>query len=193
MLDDFFDDEDEVQLNEHEIAWYSKDWDKVQQLADTFKEDKENVLFSIMDSITVNKKDITQEQLEEYSKHWIDNALSQHIDCIIPVYRMNLIGSELSEQSHFRYYMHAVSRGKRYGKWAKFTEDPVDHIILCLLSTYYKINMKDAEMYKDIMQRKNILDKELSKLKVIATDEFVRLNVKNKTEQTKVIKTIKAW
>ncbi|QQV88916.1 DNA polymerase clamp loader subunit [Providencia phage PSTRCR_121] len=190
-MDEFFDDEDEVQLNEHEMAWYSKDWTQVQRLSDTFKQEKENVLFSILDSVTSSKKDITQEQEEQYSKYWIDNALSQHIDCIVSVYRMNLIGSELSDKDHFRYYLHSLPKGKRYGKWAKFSEDTNELLILSLISKYYSINMTDAKMYMSIMKAKGILDKEFNKLKVLATDEFIKSIFKTKTEQTKVAKIIK--
>ena len=29
--------EDDIQLNEHQVAWYSKDWTAVQSAADSFK------------------------------------------------------------------------------------------------------------------------------------------------------------
>ena len=34
--------EDDIQLNEHQVAWYSKDWTAVQSAADSFKEKAEN-------------------------------------------------------------------------------------------------------------------------------------------------------
>lgn len=192
MLDQFFD-EPEDELNEHEIAWLSKDWDAVQKLADQYKEKQENVLFSILDSITVNKNEMTTEQENQYSKYWIDNALSQHVDCIIPVYTMNLIGESLSDEDHFRYYKNAISSGKRYGKWAKLVDDSEDLLELSVLREHYNINIEDAIMYRTILKAKNNFGKELKRLKSIATDDFIKTVIKNKADHNKLIKKVKAW
>ena len=40
--------EDDIQLNEHQVAWYSKDWTAVQSAADSFKEKAENEFFEII-------------------------------------------------------------------------------------------------------------------------------------------------
>lgn len=184
---------DEESLNEHEVAWRSQNWSKVQELSEQFKEKEENVLFSILNSITVSKQDLSIEQAEQYNKYWIDNALSQHIDCIIPVYMMNMLGDSLDDLSHFRYYLHSISKGRRYGKWAKFTDNSEDKLVLKLISDFYHINMMDAKMYKEIMVKKGLLKSELSRLKTMATPEYIKQITKQKSEQTKLNKIIKAW
>ena len=47
--------EDDIQLNEHQVAWYSKDWTAVQSAADSFKEKAENEFFEIIGAISKNR------------------------------------------------------------------------------------------------------------------------------------------
>lgn len=48
--------EDDIQLNEHQVAWYSKDWTAVQSAADSFKEKAENEFFEIIGAINNKTK-----------------------------------------------------------------------------------------------------------------------------------------
>lgn len=185
--------EDEPDLNEHELAWMNQDWESVKKLADSYKENSENVMFAILNGITVSKDDLTIEQKEQYSKHWIDNALSQHVDCIIPVHYMNLYGSELSDEGHYNYYRAAIQAGKRYGKWAKYNDDSEYKVILQLISMYYVINTRDADEYYKIMKAKGTLSSFLKKTKAMVTEDFLKSVIKNKTDRTKINKLIKAW
>lgn len=102
---------DEDELNEHEAAWRSKDWDKIEELVKGYGKDKENTLFNILEELNSGKKPLVIAGLDTYDKYFIDNAMSQHIDTLIPAYTMNMIGSGLPDQAHFNYYLHTVRKG----------------------------------------------------------------------------------
>lgn len=185
--------EDEEQLTEHEIAWFDKDFDSVQKLADSYKEKAENELFQIMNDITSGKKHHDLTQSENYSKFWIDNALSQHVDCMMSVNVMNLVGVGLSDQAHFNYYFHSITQGKRYGKWAKPEVDPAMLLILKVLMKLYTINIDDAEMYRKTLISKGKLKDVLHKAKAMVTDDFLKEVTKNVKEQKEFKKKALEW
>ncbi|QPI13797.1 DNA polymerase accessory protein clamp loader subunit [Serratia phage 4S] len=185
-------DEDEA-LNEFESAWLSKDWEAVDKLCEQFKEPAENELFDILNKITADKVHVNVASKESYSKFWIDNALSQHVDCIDSVYIMNLIGANMSDQDHFNYYFHSIRQGKRYGKWAKLVQDPEQQVVIALIQKRWAINQYDAMMYEEIIKAKGLMEKTLKVLKPLATKEFVASVIKQKADQTKVNKAITKW
>lgn len=186
--------DDDVELNEHELAWKSRDMAKIQELADSFKEKPENELFAIMNDITFNKGTRDIDKSDNYNKFWLDNSLSQHVDCIIAVNRMNLLGAGLDDQAHYNYYLNAVSKGKRFGKWAKASEDTVDNkLINSLLMKFYNINSHDAVMYREMMMAKNKLGEFLKRVKGIVTDEFLKTVTKNVKEQKQFKKQALEW
>lgn len=186
--------EDDVQQNEHEIAWKSRDFDEVQKLADSFKEKAENELFDILNDITSTKRPRNLAQSENYNKFWIDNALSQHVDCLIAANTMNLIGEGLPDQHHFNYYLHSISQGKRYGKWAKAHDmEAPQALIIKLLMKYHSINIEDAFMYLDTYKAKGHLPSVLKKMKGLVTDEFLKTVTKNVKEQKEFKKNSLEW
>lgn len=187
----FFGD-DEEQLNEYEIAWRSKDWDAVDKLVEQFKEPAENMLFDTMNKLTAEKVHVNVTN-RDYNKFWIDNALSQHVDCIDSVYVMNLVGSKLSDQDHFNYYFHAIRQQKRFGKWAKLVEDPEEKLILSLISKHWSINQYDAMMYRDMIISKGQMNSVLKTLKPLATKEHIASVIKTKADQTKMVKAVTKW
>ena len=192
MLSQFFG-EEEKQLNEHEIAWLSRDWDKVAELADTFTEKTDNVLFKLMDNITLDKQHINVEYIPEYNQRWINTALSQHADCIYSAYVMNLIGHGLPDQMHHDYLVQSISKGKRYGKWAKLTEELDQKLVLMAISKAYIVNMDDARFYLDLANEKGYMDKLLKHIKPYATDELLVGVTKNQTERKRLKKIIERW
>lgn len=186
--------DDDVQLNEHEVAWKSRDFNKIQELSDSYKEKAENELFAILNDITVSKKPRNLIQSENYNKFWLDNALSQHVDCIMQVNVMNLIGSGLTDQQHYNYLLHTVPQGKRYGKWAKAEPDVVNvQLVLKLLMKYYTINADDALMYMETLKVKGSLKDVLKKTKGLVTDEFLKTVTSNVKEQKEIKKQILEW
>lgn len=186
--------DDDVQLNEHEVAWKSRDMDKVQQLADSFKEKAENELFAITNDITFGKNERNLAQSENYSKFYIDNALSQHVDCIISAYRMNLLGGGLSDQAHYNYYLHSITKAKRFGKWAKAGEQDVNVVFLLkLIMKYHTVNNDVAVRYLDTYKLKGHLPAMLKKMKGLVTDEFLKTVTKNVKEQKQFKKQSLEW
>jgi hypothetical protein len=184
--------EDDDQYNEHQIAWLGKDWTKVQELSDSYKEKAENQFFEIIGSINEKKEHLNISTMD-YSKFMVENALSQHADCMPAVYVMNLVGQGLSDQAHYNYMMASVPRGRRYGKWAKLTENIQDALILQVIMTYYKVNAIDARMYRETLEAKNKLKPALKKMKGLVTDELVKTITKNVKEQKNLKKTALEW
>lgn len=184
---------EEEKISEHDIAWFSRDWDAVQKLADSYKEKPENELFEIMNDLTYNKKRRCVIQSSNYSKTWIDLAMSQHVDCMISVNAMNLVGNGLSDQDHYNYYLTSISKGKRYGKWAKLTQDDSRVLIIKALMLYYSINADDAEMYREILVSKNKLREVLSKAKSMIDDNVIKSITKNVKDQKQLKNSILKW
>jgi hypothetical protein len=184
--------EDDDQYNEHQIAWLGKDWTKVQELSDSYKEKAENQFFTIIGSINEKQEHLNISTMD-YSKFMVENALSQHADCMPAVYVMNLVGQGLSDQAHYNYMMASVPRGRRYGKWAKLTENIQDALILQVIMTYYKVNAIDARMYRETLEAKNKLKPALKKMKGLVTDELLKTITKNVKEQKTLKKTALEW
>lgn len=192
MLSEFFG-EEERQLNEHEIAWRERNWEKVAELADQFSEKPDNALFKIMDNITFNKNRINADLEPAYNQRWINTALSQHADCLYGAYVMNLIGEGLPYQMHYDYLMHSVTKGKRYGKWAKLTEELDLKIVLMAISKAYTVNIDDAKFYYELANEKGYMNKLLRKVKCFVTDDLIASVTKNQTERKRLRKIIERW
>lgn len=183
---------DEDELNEHEAAWRSKDWDKIEELVKTYTKDKENTLFMVLEELNNGKKPLRISGLDSYDKFFIDNAMSQHIETLIPAYTMNMIGSGLPDQAHFDYYLHTVRKGKRFGAWAKLTEDNEMKVILHVLQKRYGVNTRIAmEYYEELKQLENLDEWKRKNMKVALS--VLADVVKNKTDQKKVEQLIKKW
>lgn len=183
---------DEEDLNPHEVAWRSKDWDKVEELTKEYTKDNENTLFMLLDELHNGKQRVMLSGVDSYSKHMIDNAMSQHVDTLYPAYVMNLIGQGLPDQAHFDYYLHSVRKGKRYGAWAKLSEDFEEKVIIAILQKIYSVNTRVAMEYYEELQELNKLDewkRKYSKMAISVLGDVV----KNKTDQKKVEQKIKKW
>ena len=177
-----FDDEDKVNLNEHQIAWMQSDWDKVKELADSYKEKPENELFKVLNNINYGKNELNVDNISNYSKFMIDSMLSHHVDCIQTVYMSNMVLSGLSDQAHHNYLLHLIPRGRRFSKSTKLDEPLKDKYILKLLMAYYKVNAYTAYNYKQLLLNKGKLDEFLKTAKALATDEFIKSITKNPKE-----------
>lgn len=183
--------DDDVQLNEHQIAWYAKDWAAVQSAADQFKQKAESEFFEILGAI--NEKKPCSIAQKEYSRFMIENALSQHPECMPAVYAMNLVGEGLSDEAHFNYLKASVPQGRRFGKWAKLIEDTGEILILKVLMKYYTINLNDAQVYKRTLESKGKLGVVLKEAKGFVTDEFLKEVTKNVKEQKQFKKQALEW
>ncbi|QUD16023.1 clamp-loader subunit [Escherichia phage vB_EcoM_SYGD1] len=157
--------EDDIQLNEHQVAWYSKDWTAVQSAADSFKEKAENEFFEIIGAI--NNKTKCSIAQKDYSKYMVENALSQFPECMPAVYAMNLIGSGLSDEAEV--------------------------LIIKLLAKRYQVNTNDAINYKSILTKNGKLPLVLKELKGLVTDDFLKEVTKNVKEQKQLKKLALEW
>ena len=181
--------EDEPKLNDHQIAWMSQDWERVKTLSEEFKDPATNDLFGILGCITFEKNNLDVDSSDCYSKYWIDNALSQHPDCLTHVNYMNLFGGKLSDQMHFDYYLNAIPKGKRFGKWASYKDDVKDSLILNVIMKVSTVSIDTARLYVNIMKEKNTLNEWLKIHKGILTDDFYKNITKNQKE-LKMLKKI---
>ncbi|QFR56006.1 sliding clamp loader subunit [Serratia phage Muldoon] len=187
--------EEEVELNPHELAWMQKDYDAIQKLVDEeFKpQSKGNELFETLDRITQTKEHKTLNIDSDYSKNWIDLALSQHADCMDSVYVMNLIGAGMSDQMHLNYYLATIRQGKRYGKWAKLHEDLEDKCMAKLFADRWNLSIAGGYDYLGLFRQKGNLEKVLHSLKFMANESFVKTVTANKADQKKLTKFIEKW
>ncbi|AJD81867.1 DNA polymerase clamp loader subunit I [Yersinia phage vB_YenM_TG1] len=185
-------DDDEKQ-SDFDIAWMTQDWDMLSKLCEQFNEKPENEFFAILNDINTSKRARDVSVSSNYSKFMIDNMLSQHVDCIMSVNVMNLVGSSLTDQQHYNYYLNSIPHGKRFSKSTKFVEQTDTVFIIKLLMSYYGINADDAIMYKETMTLKNTLVPTLKKLKSLVTDDFLKTVTKNVKEQKDLKKQALEW
>lgn len=181
MLDGLFEDK-----NPHQSAWFAADWDKVDGLVNDYTGLEKTNLFDIIEQITYSKKEITPEQLAVYNKWFVNNALSQNVDCLFYVDQMNLFGSGLSDEQHYNYYKNSIRKNKRYAKWAKVEYNVELEIYKMLISKRYKINLKDSEVYYGILSKAGKLKKiDLVHFKDIDFSSIVKTN-----QDKKILKEI---
>ncbi|QDH49142.1 DNA polymerase accessory protein [Pantoea phage Phynn] len=182
---------DEPELNEHEAAWRSRDWDAIESLCKSYTKEKEsNFLFDVLGQLQNGKQRMIVSNNDAYSKFYIDNAMSQHIDTMMPAYVMNLVGHGLPDQAHFDYYLDSVRASKRYGAWAKLTEDHEEKVILSVLRKVYGINTRVAMEYKEEIISLGIMDKWKSENRPIALSILDDV-ITTKTDRGKVEKLIR--
>lgn len=180
---------DEEELSPHESAWLSKDWDKVEELVKEYGKDKENTLFNIIDEINNGKTPMVIDEV--YDKYFVDNAMSQHIDTIYNAYVMNLVGGSISDQMHYNYYLNSVRKAKRFGAWAKLSEDFEEKIIIEILREKYSVNTRTAMEYLQELKDLGMFEDWKRKHAKVALSLLGI--VKNKAEQKKLEKLIKQW
>lgn len=184
----FYDADEEY--SKHDLAWFSRDWDAVQKLADEFKEKPENEFFEIMNNINYNKQRMNVDVMDSYSKFAIDNLLSKSTDAIEAAYYANLFLHQMDDQSHHNYLCMAVPQGKRYPKGAKLDESYKDKFIIELLMKYYKVNSNKAFEYRILLAKKGKLEIVLKKAKGLVSDEFIKSITKNVKEQKELKKLL---
>ena len=188
---------EDVVLNEHEVAWKSKNWDSVKKLADSFKEDPDNEFRDIMNRINSNKTRLNTNVCDSYSSYAINSVLSAHIDCAYHVYNMNLLGDAISDQMHFDYLMHSVRPAKRYGGASAISdgiEAMVQHTFVRCVGLFYCVGKERALEYVSMFtdEQTAYLKKLLMKT---ATEEVVKeaCPYAKKGEIGKVLRVIEDW
>lgn len=183
---------DEPEMNPHEAAWMARDWDRVDELTKEYTKEPEKALFGILNEINDGKASLRVSSMDCYDKFYIDAALSQHVDTLYSAFVMNLVGAGLDDQAHFDYHRLSIRKGKRYGAWAKLSEDNEEKVILAVLQKNYGVNTRIAMEYHQELKDLNIIDKWKRDNRNIALAVLGNV-VKNKTDHKKVEKTIKQW
>lgn len=183
---------DEPDLNEHEAAWRMQDWDKVDELCKQYTKEKDNFLFDALNQLHSGKKRLNISGNDSYDKYFIDNAMSQHADTLISAYVMNLIGSGLTDQAHFDYYLESVRASKRMGSWAKLSEDGEEKVIIATLKKIYGINTRVAMEYHAELIALGILDKWKVQNQPVALSVLDDV-ISTKADRKKVEQVIKKW
>lgn len=168
--------------NEHQLAWFSKDWSTVQKLADEYKEEPELASLEALKQITYGKNQVTVP--EGYSKFYIDGILSSFGDSVYYAYMSQMFFWELPDQMHFNYMLHAVPQGKKFVKYPK-AEGLEELFYTLLIAEYYKINQDDAEMYKLLLRNKGKFDEVIKNLKFLA-DTVIPKVTKGKAAQNRL-------
>ena len=98
-------------------------------------------LFDIVNSINEKKEIDYTEAVKEYTPFLINKALSMHHQTVFFANMMNE-HSNLDKDIQFDFYMNAVPKGKRFGKWQKLGK--VEQDITNIMS-FYSINRRRAE------------------------------------------------
>lgn len=101
-------------------------------MADLFKE--------ILPSITTTKQYL--EDIEGYNPFVVNQALSNHIDCILFTNEMNLC-SFLPNRMQYDYYFHSIRKGKRPFAFAKKI---IDDNLLAIKEYFEYSNTKAKEI-----------------------------------------------
>ncbi|QPI17996.1 clamp-loader subunit [Pectobacterium phage POP12] len=184
---------DEEELNPHEAAWRSRNWDAVDELVKEFTKNNENEMFEVLNQLNDGKKNMDVSLIDSYQKSYVDLAMSQHADTLYSAYVMNLVGHGLTNQAHYDYYLLTVRKSKRYGAWAKLVQEKTDDlIILRILEKRYFINTRVATEYRDQLIALNMMDQWKKKNKAVAL-ALVDVVFKTKTDQKAIEKLIQKW
>lgn len=119
-------------------------------------------LFGVLGSISNKEYIFDEEDEKSYPPFMINRGLMQNFDTVLYANDMN-INNQVTKQMHYDYLYYSVSKKKRYGKWAKATND--DKILIDQIVEYYKINRKYAHQYINQVGRdelKKFLDMKLN-------------------------------
>lgn len=193
--------EEEVAINEHEMAWKGRDWDSVKKLADSFKTESANEFYDILNRINTNKSRVSTDTYEEYNPYKVNASLSRHIDCVTHAYEMNLLGDAISDQMHFDYLLHSVRPARRYSG-AGDIADPIDEmchkVFMKCIGIMFKVDVDRAIEYFETLTIKEETDKisMLRKLSVkIATEAVVKdaCPYAKKGDINKALRAINEW
>lgn len=193
--------EEEVVINEHEVAWKGRDWGAVKKLADSFKTESANEFYDILNRINTNKSRVSVDTYENYNQYNVNSSLSRHIDCVTHAYHMNLLGDELSDQMHFDYLLHSVRPANRYGG-VKDIADPIEEmchkVFMKCIGIMFKVDVDRAAEYFETMTIKEETDRIsiLRKMSVkIATEALVKevCPYAKKGDITKALRAINEW
>lgn len=189
---------EEEPLNEHEIAWKSKDWVAVRKLVDQYKIKGSNEFYHILNQINSQKKRLNTDYLDSYNQFTINQALSGHIDCLTHTFYMNLLSGHISDQMHFDYLLHSIRPSKRYGG-ASTIVDPIDTMVDTVfqkaVARYFKVSDQRAREYleEDFCEEQKLILKKMLQKTVDAVLVKEACTFAKKPDIAKVLKIVETW
>lgn len=187
--------DDEPELNEHQIAWYSQNWSEVAKLANSFKEPKEQSLFNIIDNVTTKRgghKNV--DEFADYDQYMINQALSQHVVLNGYASELNQLGA-ISDQMHYDYLFHSVRKvSLPRTSFAKVTDDWNVKMLIELYSNHYCISKKKAMEWIDFDTKTNkIVDvKKILKTTIDENSPILKV-LPNKSTRSEFLRDIASW
>lgn len=96
---------------------------------------------------------------KEYPVFAINRGMAQNIDTVMYAAEMNKRPG-LTARQHYAFSLNSIKKKKRYGKWAKKSDDKLD----------------DLEMVKDVYQMST--EKALSALRILTKDQLKEMREK---------------
>lgn len=109
------------------------------------KQEKKFGLFDFVSDISEAKQyKFTEDTKSVYNQFMINRALMQHLDTILLANEMNK-RMTLTDEMHHDFLFYAVDAKRRYGKWAKKSDDNLD--VINYIKEQYKVNYDHALMY----------------------------------------------
>lgn len=184
----------EDDLNPHEIAWRSRDWNMVKELCKEFKTSSEQSLFKIVDNVTKKTGHKRAASFADYDQHMINNVLSQHVELSGYAYELNQMEGFISDQQHYDYMYFSIRQTSLSKvKFAKITDDWEFRVFQILVADYYEVSHTRGAEY---IQR--FSDEQINRLKrVLAPTVDINsrclLVIPTKTERAKICTAIKNW
>ena len=116
-------------------------------------------LFDFVKALGETKEQLlTEETKSQYNQFMINRAFMQHIDTVLLANEMNK--SSVSNEMHHDFLYYSIDKKRRYGKWAKATDEDLE--LIEFLQTKYCINKDVAEEYLKLSDKNELI--ELKKL-----------------------------
>lgn len=111
-------------------------------------------LFDWLEDLNNGKKGLFDHSTErDFSPFIINRGMSQNIETIMYANEMNKCWHLTKEMVH-DFYLYAVPKKKRYGKWAKQSNDEKD--IIDLIIKHYKVGRARALEYRKLLTDSDI-------------------------------------
>lgn len=101
----------------------------------------------------INSKDAFEFDMKDYNVFMINRGFSNTLDTLFFAEIINRY-SHLDKDIQYRFYLDAIPKGKRFGKWNKSLA--IDDDIILLMNKY-EINQRVAESYYKLLSQESIV------------------------------------
>jgi len=115
-------------------------------------------LFDWLNALNSSKTELMVDEASEksFDPFIIRRGVAQNMDTVLLAQEMNKLHALPKRMVH-DFFMKAITRKKRYGKWAK--KEVVDSGIT-VISAYYKVSIREATEYAKLMTPEQIKELE---------------------------------